>query len=165
MKRKSSSQAKNAIKRAFADLIDPPPSEVTQRALRAHFADRCAYCGAEAKPRDGHVDHADPARGSGIANLVLACKRCNGDSKRQMGWEEFLALQCGTDAVLLAERRSLILAWFGAGHPPPVEVPHELRALCNAALAEALAAFELAYGRVRDARSPTRPRAGATSDD
>lgn len=150
MKRKTASQAKNAIRRALADLIDPPPSAAKQALLRKHFENRCAYCGDPAPPRDGHIDHARPEGGSGLANLLLACRVCNGDEKREMNWEEFLARKCAGKAEALAERRERILAWFREA-PTAAAPTAELIALRDAAVAEVCAAFDTAFRRVSDA--------------
>src|ERR1019366_2309085 len=150
MKKKTLSQAKNTMRRALVDLVDPPPSEKLQRRLREHFADLCAYCGMAAQPRSGHVDHAQPMGGNGLGNLLLACKECNGDEKREMGWEEFVAIKCGHDPTLLEARRARILEWFGLN----VATPKVLTPGIEAAQLEATAAieaYEAAYNRLRDA--------------
>jgi hypothetical protein len=119
VKKKSLSQVKNLMHRALADLLDPPPSQSDQARLREHFGDRCCYCGGEARRHDGHLDHADPHAGNGLGNLLLACKTCNGNEKREMGWEEFLRRK-SADERLLEERLGRIRAWLDA-HPTRAE--------------------------------------------
>lgn len=38
-------QARNAMRRAVEQIVDPGPADVT--ALWAHFESRCAYCGVD----------------------------------------------------------------------------------------------------------------------
>ncbi len=149
MKKRTVSQAKNLMRRVLNDLLDPPPSEAHQLALREHFAHRCCYCGASAPPRDGHIDHADRTGGNGLGNLLLACKLCNGDEKRDQGWEDFLRSK-NSDATVLAERFSRISAWRD-GHPG---VHRELSPHVELARREVEAtidAFAEACARLRDA--------------
>ncbi len=90
MKKKTLSQAKNAMRRALNDLLDRLPSEGRQQSLRDYFDNLCAYCGSPATRPAGHIDHADPDGGNALGDLVLACPKCNGDRKREMHWEPFL---------------------------------------------------------------------------
>ncbi len=156
VKRKTLSLAKNLMRRALADVIDPPPSEASQAALRKHFDNRCAYCGAAAGPREGHIDHATSGRGNGLDNLLLACRTCNGDEKREMDWEAFLRLKCVETAVLEA-RRERILAWQGL-HPAEVRTlgPAVMAAKANAE--RAIAEFGSAYEALRRAVADEKAR-------
>jgi hypothetical protein len=149
MNKKTPAQVKNLMHRAFSDLIDPPPTASEQQRLRAHFEHRCAYCDAPAAVRDGHLDHAEAEGGNAINNLVLACRVCNGDEKREMHWEKFLARKCGDDADVFTRRRSRIVSWLGALDERR-RPPRDLEALREQAEAEAKAAFDAAYARVRD---------------
>jgi hypothetical protein len=150
MNRVTLSRAKNLMRRALADLVDPPPSVAEQELLRRHFDDACAYCGGDARPRDGHIDHAVPGSGNSLGHLILACKTCNGDEKREAGWEDFLQRKCGADGTLFEIRRAKIRAWFEAN---PV-VRREPSPQVRAALADAEAAirgFEEAFNVLRSA--------------
>jgi hypothetical protein len=156
VKRKSLSQVKNLMRRALKDLVDPPASESEQNRLRVHFHNECAYCGAPAGPRQGHIDHAEPGEGNSAGNLLLACAVCNGDEKREMGWEAFLMAKCGGDAEKLNERRARILDWRHQ-HPrvPKQTLPEVAEAMTLAE--DSIRAFEEAYNRLRCAvkqRSP-----------
>jgi hypothetical protein len=157
VKAHSPARVKNLMHRAFNDLLDPPPSVAEQKRVRAHFGDRCAYCDAPAEPRDGHLDHADAAGGNGIGNLILACKRCNGDEKREMNWDQFVMLKSAGDAEAYVRRHARIAAWMAA-HPTRVRPPAALVDLQAAAEAEAKAAFDSAFARVRDAAKAWRVR-------
>jgi hypothetical protein len=158
MKRKSLSQLKNLMRRALSDLVDRPATASEQAHLRTYFDDRCAYCGATAGAREGHIDHADSRQGNAIGNLLLACKICNGDEKREAGWEDFLRMKCGADETLFEQRYARIRAWRDA-HPI---VPRRLSVEVGESMKlaeEAIRAFEDAFNRVRDAvASEGRPR-------
>lgn len=162
MKPKTPGQVKNLMHRAFSDLLEPPPSAAEQGRLREHFEHRCEYCDAPAEPRHGHLDHAETGGGNAIANLILACGICNGDEKREMHWEDFLAIKCGEDAGALARRRQRILGWIGQG-PVQGRPPPDLEALRASAEAEAKAAFDAAYRRVREAAAAWRSSGASVS--
>jgi hypothetical protein len=148
MKRKTLSMAKNLMRRALADVIDPPPSEAEQQQLREHFANVCCYCGADARPRDGHIDHAAADAGNSLGNLVLACRTCNGDEKREMGWEQFLRSKCGADDAGYAERLARIRTWFDLHPAERRRATPEVDAARRVA-EEAIATFEAAYKELR----------------
>jgi hypothetical protein len=148
--KKTLSQAKNAMRCALDDLIDPPPSKSLQKALREYFANLCAYCGQPAIRREGHIDHADRNGGSGLGNLLLACKQCNGDEKREMAWDKFLGMKCAHDAAALAARHEKIRVWFET-HPTTPEVLHPRVQAARANAEAAVAAYEDAYNQLRDA--------------
>jgi hypothetical protein len=111
MKPKTVSFAKNIMRRAIEDLVDPPPRAAEQRALRAYFGNRCCYCGGDAPERLGHIDHATPGGGNHLGNFVLACATCNGDEKREQGWNDFLTAKC-PDAEIRSGRHAKISEWF-----------------------------------------------------
>jgi hypothetical protein len=142
--------AKNAMHRALDDLIDRPPGEADQKRLREFFGDRCCYCGADAPRRDGHIDHADPAGGNDLGNLLLSCSLCNGDEKRQMKWDDFLRAKCGGDSRAFEERSARIRAWFGANRRERRALSAEVQ-IAKVAAERAIAEYETAYVRLRDA--------------
>ena len=109
-------QAKNLMRRAVAEILDPSPRNVD--ALWAHFESSCAYCGKplSREKREGHRDHAVAGGGNGLGNLVLACESCNGDEKREASWHEFLK-QKTTDLALRSARQARIEAWFDSHAP------------------------------------------------
>lgn len=89
-RRTSVPSAKNIMRRAVADIVDPSPTD--NGPLWDYFNDQCAYCGKTLirSSRIGQVDHAEPGGGNHLGNLVLACARCNGDLKGQEPWQDFL---------------------------------------------------------------------------
>jgi hypothetical protein len=163
MKPKSISVAKNIMRRALNDLVDPLPNERKQRELRAYFEHRCCYCGAAAPPGHGHFDHASPEGGNGLGNLVLACSPCNGNEKRDMGWEEFLRLKC-SDPSEHDERHTRIRTWIerhrcdARANEPEVEA-------ARAAAERAIHAFEAAYNDLRSALAACRLRPDVVARD
>jgi len=144
IKRKSLSMVKNVMRRALLDLVESPPSEEEERRLREHFANACCYCGGDARPRDGHIDHADPNAGNGLGNLLLACRTCNGDEKRHTNWEEFLRSKCGADAAVYGERLARIRIWLDSHRAERPLVPVDVQA-ARAAAESAIAAYDAAY--------------------
>jgi 5-methylcytosine-specific restriction endonuclease McrA len=114
-------QAKNAMKRAVQEILDPGPRSID--ALWDHFGSQCAYCGRvlNRAERDGHVDHAVAGGGNQLGNLVLACRICNGDEKRDEPWTDFLRKKA-SDPAVFANRKERVLAWFEQN--PIVPLPH-----------------------------------------
>lgn len=161
MKPKTLGQAKNLMRRALADLIDRPPGEPEQRRLREYFEHRCAYCSAAAGLRDGHIDHAEPKGGNSVGNLLLACKICNGDEKREMHWEEFLQRKCSADRALYEQRWQRIRAWMDANPRPPKVNSPEVEVALQSAYA-AIETFAKAYGEVRRAAAASSGRRSST---
>jgi hypothetical protein len=119
------SQAKNLMRRAAEEIIDPGPRSVDQ--LWEFFDGRCVYCARDLNRelREGHIDHADAAGGNHLGNLVLACGSCNGDEKREEDWRAFLAQKAG-DEPTFREREARILKWFTLHPPPPARSSSEV---------------------------------------
>jgi len=114
-RRNTVSQAKNLMRRAVAEIVDPSPTDVGP--VWDYFENHCAYCGAAIKraARIGHIDHATPGGGNHLGNLVLACPRCNGDAKRDEPWRDFLQ-RTVQDEQEASQRAARIIAW-AALHP------------------------------------------------
>lgn len=143
MKSPSLTVAKNVMRRALVGLVDPVPSDAEQALLRKHFDHRCCYCGADAGPRVGHIDHADPDGGNQLGNLLLACGRCNGDAKREKPWREYLK-----SVAADASREAKIVEWQTA-HPMVLrKMSPEVKAAFDDA-ERALEAFAESYRRLR----------------
>jgi hypothetical protein len=151
MKRKTLSQVKNLAQRALDDLVDPPPTDAEQQRLRDYFRGACCYCGADAGPREGHLDHAERGQGNGLDNILLACGKCNGDEKRETPWLDFLRAKCGEDAAAFERRRQLIQEWI-ASNKRSVGRPtsDEMRAARTDAR-RAIDDYAAAYKRLRKA--------------
>jgi hypothetical protein len=85
--------AKNVMKRAVDEIVDPPPKKRERALIWEYFESRCAYCDKPLNRNargDGHLDHANPNGGNHLGNRVLACNTCNGDHKRDKSWLAFL---------------------------------------------------------------------------
>lgn len=60
-----------------------------REAIRVRDGDRCRYCGRDVRWSDrrsvwgGTYDHIDPAGGSTLDNLVVACRGCNARKGRR----------------------------------------------------------------------------------
>ena len=141
----SLSLAKNSIRKTLWGIVDKEPTKRELKVLWAHFESQCAYCGMALKreERKGHIDHLEANRSIGrnhISNRVLACHICNGDQKREMDWQQFLALKCGDDQALYVSRRSTILEWCskcGVSPAPDAAIVSQVQRsieTCNAVL-------------------------------
>jgi hypothetical protein len=111
----STAMAKNVIRRAFSQLVDPSPDKLATEQIWAHFESRCAYCGRQVTlgVKEGHIDHLESASVGGrnhLPNRVLACAPCNEKEKRDMHWEDFLRIK-STSEEEFAERHGRIMSW------------------------------------------------------
>ncbi len=105
--------AKNIIRRAFREIIDPTPSKQEAEAVWNYFARECAYCGKKLlkENKEGHMDHLISASKGGrnsLSNRVLSCANCNEKEKRDLPWEEFLESKVSVQSVLEFRRRKII---------------------------------------------------------
>ena len=144
------SQAKNLMRRATEEIVDPGPRSVDQ--LWEFFNGRCVYCDRELNRglREGHVDHAESAGGNHLGNLVLACGGCNGDEKREADWRVFLSLKAGDDEATFREREARILRWFALNPPPAARASAEVTRI-RGEVDELVAAFGAKCAELRDA--------------
>lgn len=116
------SQARNAIKRCFKEVIDPIPTDKDFDDLWKHFSSNgryyCCYCNDEIDRNDRnghHIDHLIPEAKGGknfIKNRVLSCNICNGDLKRDSDWDTFLKRQCEGDQQEYTLRQTRINEWI-----------------------------------------------------
>ncbi|GGO77578.1 hypothetical protein GCM10011348_07450 [Marinobacterium nitratireducens] len=156
----SPSQARNAIKRSLKALVDPPPSRQEKETIWHYFGHACAYCGYQMTRhgRQAHLDHliAESAGGSNrLCNLVLTCGRCNGDMKRELDWQEYLAVCCGDDKALFSQRLKRIYDWVEQNEGSPLLSP-ELSALCDDEFDIINQQFTKAVERLRDVGRRTK---------
>jgi hypothetical protein len=148
-RRYSHAQARNIMKRAIDEIVDPGPTSIDP--LWEWFESLCAYCGVALArgDRDAHTDHAERDGGNHIGNLVLACGRCNGDEKRDMDWRTFLELKA-PDPATFALRERRILDWMAAN--PKLEREYSPEVADLRQQAEALVEeFRLACVALQDA--------------
>jgi hypothetical protein len=150
----SPSIAKNQMGRAVDAIIDPwPPSKAP---IWAYFEAKCAYCGTSLSKagREGHIDHATPAGGNHLGNLVLACSPCNGDEKLDSDWRDFLNQKL-SDPQIRQIRVAKIEAWQ-AMHPKPAWAPTlEVEAI-RTELQEIIVAFGIKCAELRKAVANAR---------
>lgn len=111
------SQAKNIMRRALSEIVDPGLTRALETAMWNHFGATCAYCDVyiDRASRKGHVDHLESGGGNGPRNRVLACAQCNGDEKREQEWRTFLEEKC-PDHIERQRRTERIETWV-AKHP------------------------------------------------
>ena len=78
------SRAENDVHRAKRKELK---DKELRAVVRSRDGDRCRYCGITVKWSDhrsssgGVLDHVDPRVADGAANLVVACRSCNGRKK------------------------------------------------------------------------------------
>lgn len=111
------SQARNAIKRSLKALIDPKINKADKTIIWEYFEHQCAYCGCGLNPneRKAHIDHVIPESEGGsnrLCNLILTCATCNGDEKREMQWQAFLASKYDVKSAEYKQRSQKITDWF-----------------------------------------------------
>ena len=142
-------QAKNLMRRAVEEIVDPGPRSVDQ--LWGFFDGHCAYCGRELDraQREGHIDHAESAGGNYLGNLVLACSGCNGDEKREGDWRTFLSQKAG-DGAAFRDREARILEWFALNPPPAARASTEVTRI-RGEIDELVGAFGTKCVELRDA--------------
>lgn len=115
MPRTTTAYAKNVIRRAFREMVDPSPDKESLSALWIHFNSSCAYCERPLQPgtKSAHTDHLVSACAGGpnhISNRVLSCATCNEVEKRDLPWESFLQKKCDDD-VVFQNRKGRIFKW------------------------------------------------------
>lgn len=116
MSRITPSMAKNAIKRSLRSIVDCELTKSEKSDIWDHFSSQCAYCGRvlSKEGREGHIDHLDPITHNGtnhISNRVLSCSQCNGDEKREEGWQSFLDKKI-SDRETREEYKQKIKGWI-----------------------------------------------------
>lgn len=73
------------------------------RAIRDRDGDWCRYCGtvvdfnARRGPNSGTYDHVDPRGANELENVVVACRRCNGEKKDRTPQEAGIELRPAPD--------------------------------------------------------------------
>jgi 5-methylcytosine-specific restriction endonuclease McrA len=155
------SQAKNAIRRALAGVLDPHPSSSQVQQIWGFFDSSCAYCGQSLTrgTRDAHIDHLVSASAGGsneLGNFVLSCSICNGDEKREAPWEGFLRKKAVDDATFIS-RKDRIERWMSRCEAAII-VDAELRAALDEEIEHAISAFDRALQRVRRLKNGTQNR-------
>lgn len=153
--------AKNMMRKCFDAVLDPPPKARDVDLLWKQFQSQCAYCGKSLirALRQGHLDHLRARSAGGtnsIHNHVLACGPCNGDEKREESWESFLSKKAS--GKVLAARRRAIIRWMSQDTGTPAR--SESTKAAQAAVKEALRAFDQAVAMLRQVRAAQQAAAG-----
>lgn len=149
----SLSVAKNAMRRAIADLYYRPLTTTEKDRIWKYFDSRCAYCyrRIDRALRHGHMDHLDCSASVGgnyIRNRVLACKECNGNEKREKNWKTFLRSKCA-DTKTFDRRKNKILEWQSQFAPLPLKTLNAEAQAAKAELEDAVKEFESKFIRFR----------------
>jgi CRISPR/Cas system Type II protein with McrA/HNH and RuvC-like nuclease domain len=148
------SQAKNAMRRAIDDLIDPPSTKQEKQRVWEYFNSRCAYCGRsiERSSRYGHIDHLISRANGGsnnIGNCVLACKECNGNEKRDQPWKDFLRLKCADNSTFEMRLKKIESWQTQPATRKPVTLSSEAKAT-KSEVEAVIAVFEKKFGKLRE---------------
>jgi hypothetical protein len=150
--------AKNTVRRCLRGIVDPYPSRKRLSALWDYFGSRCAYCGKslERTGRHGHRDHLLAFKnggGSDLGNLVLACRECNGDEKRDGDWLTFLRLK-NPERKAFAEKKRRIEKWMALNVAGRRMIPKRTRKAVEGAVAKAWSALDAAVAELRELKKP-----------
>ncbi len=146
--------AKNIIRRAFREIVDPRPHKDQLDLIWKHFQSECAYCGRSVKrgAKEAHIDHLLSSSEGGkndLSNLVLSCAGCNESEKRDSPWEVFLKLKATPEAIYQA-RRERIVAWQTVNHTESIAANSDLLKKAEEMAEEVVALFETNVRRMRD---------------
>jgi 5-methylcytosine-specific restriction endonuclease McrA len=146
--------AKNIIRRALRELVDPSPSKREITFLWEFFESSCAYCGSRLtrKNKEGHVDHLVAASLGGsnhISNRVLSCANCNEKEKLDKPWEQFLRHK-NSDEKVLSQRTAKILEWATRSNRRRED---DLMKVADQAAARVFACFDEEVAELRKATS------------
>ena len=151
------SQARNAIKRSLKALIDPKISKADKTTIWQYFENSCAYCGFGLNPneRKAHIDHVIPESEGGsnrLCNLILSCSTCNGDEKRDMPWQDFLATKYDVKSKKYKQRYDKITAWFELQRGSPT-ITNEQQAQLKSAFDEINASYSKVVEQIKQINS------------
>ena len=151
----SKSYAKNIIRRALRELVDPTPDKKEVQRVWDFFESRCAYCGAplNRSKKEGHIDHVVSAAKDGpnhLSNRVLSCANCNEKEKRDSDWLAFLNIKAsGMDFKL---RKAKIDEWLSV-NTLKKRANENLLAEADAAANEVVNLFDLKANEIVSARN------------
>ena len=149
-------QAKNTIRKALFDILDAPPTVAEVAGIWQYFGSRCAYCEEALNREDqsGAPDHLVPRASGGshhVANLVLACGRCN-ERRRDQDWRVYLEVKCGGQGRLFQTRVRRITNWVRKNGGFELQTNERLAALTERAQGPVVEALDRAAAELRALR-------------
>lgn len=158
----STAMAKNVVRRALLQLVDPSPDKYQAALIWDYFESRCAYCDRSLTrgAKEGHIDHLVSASAGGrnhLANRVLACATCNEKEKRDADWRAFLEQKC-SDSEIRQTRIARIETWLNLQKAKGNPVDPALIAAAEEAAQEIAVAFNEKVKALK-ARLPKKPGA------
>lgn len=154
--------AKNIVRRALHQVVDPGPNARERDLIWGYFESRCAYCDRPLRrdAKEAHLDHLVPASQGGrnhLSNRALSCATCNEQEKRDTPWAEFLRAKSPSPDEFV--RRFDRIQQWQAQHADTAS--HETRDLRLAADGAAREVVELFDRKVEELRA-LRPARRAT---
>lgn len=154
--------AKNVVRRALLQLVDPSPDKIQAALIWDYFESRCAYCDRSLMrgAKEGHIDHLISASAGGrnhLANRVLACATCNEKEKRDADWRAFLEQKCPDQSTRLT-RLARIEGWLELQKAKGDPIDPALIVAAEEAAKEIAAAFNEKVKSLK-ARLPQKPGA------
>ncbi|HWQ56061.1 MAG TPA: HNH endonuclease signature motif containing protein [Bryobacteraceae bacterium] len=153
------SYAKNIIRRALREIVDPSPEPDQLELAWKHFESRCAYCGVVLTrgSKHAHFDHLISAAGGGvnhISNRVLCCSDCNEKEKLDRPWDEFLRCKTG-GATEYEERLRKITDWITMRAQPGELLSNDDSTVVDGLADEVNVFFQTRVDKVRELRART----------
>jgi hypothetical protein len=142
---------KNISRRVLWAAFEKDITKHEKTAMSEYFEGRCAYCSDELGKK-WHADHlvsVDRGGFNHVSNRVASCPRCNEKEKREREWLEFLTSKCGSDTVILDERKKKILDWRNRHLPPTPPVTEAQRMAWKKEVNDLAAAIDDAWNRLR----------------
>lgn len=109
----SKSYAKNVIRNTLFAKISKNLTAKEKDKIWEYFEERCAYCRKKLSKGVGeaHMDHIVAGGSNHISNRALACRKCNGDEKRETEWRKFLKAICRNNKKYYQSRANRISTW------------------------------------------------------
>jgi hypothetical protein len=164
--------AKNIVRRAFHQVVDPGPNAREKDLLWEYFEARCAYCDRPLNrdAKEAHLDHLVSAAQGGrnhLSNRALSCARCNEQEKRDTPWTEFLRAKSPSPNEFV-RRFDRIQQWQARHTDAVSQEMRNLRLAADVAAREVVELFDRKVEELRALRptrraTPGRPSAASAS--
>jgi hypothetical protein len=145
---------KNISRRVLWAALEKDITKDERAAMSEYFGRRCAYCGDEL-PNRWHADHiisVDRGGFNHVSNRVPSCPRCNEQEKQEREWLEFLKSKCGSDMVMLDDRKKRITDWRARHLPPTPPVTEAQRIAWKKEVDDLASIIDDAWNRLRRLR-------------
>lgn len=163
--------AKNIVRRALLQVVDPGPNAREKDLIWNYFESRCAYCDRPLRrdAKEAHLDHLVSASQGGrnhLSNRALSCARCNEQEKRDTPWTEFLRAKSASPDEFV-RRFDHIQQWQLRHADAASHETRDLRLAADVAARQVVELFDQKVGELRalrPARRATRAFSGAAEN-